>query len=309
MAVAAVEPIIAWQAHEGRRVAQVKGYDIIQCDLCGYRHVLPLPDPAELEAARCRSNIQEETLAFPPQNSDDRNWAELAYNDRLESMERLLGPKRRRLLDVGSGTGGFLKTAKTRGWRVFGIEPSRQASAQARKAGIEVAEGFFDADTAPGLGRFDAVHLSNVLECVPDPINIAILARDLLDKGGVLCINVPNDFSPFQIAGRIAVDADEWWIAPPYHLNYFDFESATGLLERLGLKIAERATSFPMEAFLMMGDDYTKDRELGRACHKKRKRFDLALETAGLKETRRAFYRALANSGIGREAVLIAVKP
>lgn len=224
-------------------------------------------------------------------------------------MERLLGAQRRRLLDVGSGMGSFLKTAKARGWRVFGIEASRQASAQARKAGIEVAEGFFNLETAPGLGRFDAVHLSNVLECAPDPINIAILARDLLDSGGVLCINVPNDFSPFQIAGRAAAGSEEWWIAPPYHLNYFDFESAAGLLERLGLEIVERTTSFPMEAFLMMGDDYTRDRELGRACHKKRKRFDLALEAAGLKETRRTFYRALATGGMGREVVLIAVKP
>jgi hypothetical protein len=145
MAIAASEPVIAWQAHEGRRVARVAGYDIIQCDLCGFRHVLPLPDPTEIEAARRKANIKEETLAFPPQNGDDRAWAELAYNDRLESMERLLGAQRRRLLDIGSGTGSFLKTAKSRGWRVFGIESSRQASAQARKAGIEVAEGFFNA--------------------------------------------------------------------------------------------------------------------------------------------------------------------
>ena len=309
MAIAAVEPIIAWQAHEGRRVARVKGYDIIQCELCGFRHVLPLPDPAEIEAARRRANIKEDTLAFPPQNSDDRAWAELAYNDRLESMERLLGPQRRRLLDVGSGTGAFLKTAKAKGWRVFGIESSRSASVQARKAGIEVAEGFFNTETAPGLGRFDAVHLNNVLECAPDPTNIAILARDLLDEGGVLCINVPNDFSPFQIAGRAAVGAEEWWIAPPFHLNYFDFESAVGLLEHLGMEIVERTTSFPMEAFLMMGDDYTSDRELGRACHKKRKRFDLALDAAGFRETRRAFYRALANAGMGRDVILIARKP
>ena len=40
----------------------------------------------------------------------------------------------------------------------------------------------------------------------------------------------------------------------------------------------------------------------------KRKRFDLAFEAAGLKETRRAFYRALAELGLGREAVVIAVK-
>ena len=309
MATAAVEPIIAWQAHEGRRVARVKGYDIIQCEICGFRHVLPLPDPAEFEAARRRANFKEETLSFPPKNSDDHAWPELAYNDRLESFEQILGPQRRRLLDIGSGTGSFLKTAKSRGWHVLGIESSRAASAQARKLGIEVAEGFFNGETAAGLGRFDAVHLNNVLECVPDPTNIAILARDLLDHGGVLCINVPNDFSPFQIAGRAELDAGEWWIAPPYHLNYFDFDSAEDLLTRLGLEVAERTTSFPMEVFLLIGEDYTRDRELGRACHAKRKRFDMALESAGFREARRVFYRTLAESGFGREVVLIAVKP
>ena len=59
----------------------------------------------------------------------------------------------------------------------------------------------------------------------------------------------------------------------------------------------------------MMGENYTGDPALGRACHNKRKRFDFAFEEAGLKETRRDFYRALAEAGIGREAVVIAVKP
>ena len=309
MDAVATEPIIAWQAHEGRRIARAKGYDIIQCELCGFCHVLPLPEPAELEAARRRANARQDPLNFPAQNDADRAWQQLAENDRLESFERLLGPQRRRLLDVGSGTGSFLKTAKARGWRVFGIESSRQAGAQARKAGVEVAEGFFDGETAAGLGRFDAVHLNHLLECVPDPTNIALLARDLLDPGGVLCLCAPNDFSAFQIAGRAALGAGEWWIAPPHHLNYFDFESAANLLERLGFQIAERTTSFPMEAFLLMGEDYTKDRALGRACHNKRKRFDLALEAAGFGATRRAFYRALAEAGMGREAIIIAVKP
>ena len=65
-------------------------------------------------------------------------------------------------------------------------------------------------------------------------------------------------------------------------------------LTRLGFPVAERTTSFPMEAFLLMGENYVGDPALGRACHTKRKRFDLALEQAGLGETRRAFYRALA---------------
>ena len=143
---------------------------------------------------------------------------------------------------------------------------------------------------------------------MPNPLRIVRLARGLLAAGGLICLNVPNDFTPFQAGARAALSLPEWWVAPPHHLNYFDFESLSQLITSQGFAIAERGTSFPMELFLLMGLDYTKDPALGRACHKQRKMFDLGLESAGLKETRRAFYRALAHAGIGREALLIATK-
>jgi SAM-dependent methyltransferase len=196
-----------------------------------------------------------------------------------------------------------------RGWLAQGIEPSRQAAAHARGLGASVTEGFFNTDSATTLGRFDAVHLNNVLEHIPDPAHLIQLAHGLLEPGGLICINVPNDFSPMQIAAMGAAGTKDWWVAPPHHLNYFDFESLTALLARLGFEPKARTTSFPMEAFLMMGENYVGDPALGRACHNRRKKFDLAFETAGLKESRRAFYRALAEAGLGREAVVIAVKP
>jgi hypothetical protein len=64
-----------------------------------------------------------------------------------------------------------------------------------------------------------------------------------------------------------------------------------------------------MELFLLMGENYTIDPALGRACHESRKKFDMALEMAGLGEARRSFYRALAQAGLGREAAVVAVKP
>lgn len=302
------ETIVAWQTHQGPRIAAINGHDVIECGMCGFRHAVPLPDPEILEREYREKYYAEEKPTFLAHAGEDQEWAILAQADRLESFERLLGPGRRRLLDIGSGPGFFLKAAAERGWRVLGVEPSRQAAAHARGLGVDVAEGFFNAETAPALGRFDAVNLNNVLEHVPAPIELLILARECLEPGGVLCVNVPNDFSPLQAAAA-ANGLKPWWIAPPHHLNYFDFASLSNLLERLGFTVAERTTSFPMEAFLLMGDNYVGDAVLGRACHTKRKRFDLALENAGLRETRRAFYRALAETGIGREAVVIAVKP
>ena len=308
MDAAATQSVIAWESHKGSRVASAGEFDVIECAMCGFRHVVPLPSPVSLQDAYRDAYYRDEKPTFLAHATEDQDWAELTHIDRLELFERLLGPHRRRLLDIGCGPGFFLRSAKTRGWRALGIEPSRQAAAHARGLGVEVAEGFFDEKSAPGLGVFDAVHLNNVLEHLPDPVGVLALARDLLADGGILCVNVPNDFSPLQIAAA-AQTRKQWWIAPPHHLNYFDFDSLTGVLENLGLTVAERTTSFPMEAFLLMGEDYVRDPALGRGCHNRRKRFDLALEAAGLREARRAFYRALADVGMGREAVIVAIKP
>jgi len=306
MASAAAQ--IAWADHEGALISRANGFDVIFCSRCGFRHVVPLPDPTAMAQEYRDAYYTDEKPNFLAHAGEDQSWAELAQSDRLEIFERILGPARRRLLDIGSGPGFFLKTAQDRGWTARGIEPSRHAVAHARTLGVDVVEGFFDSENAAALGNFDAINLNNVLEHVPEPIAILETARSLLRAGGVIGVNVPNDYSPLQLAAAATRETGEWWIAPPHHLNYFDFSTLANLLERLRFRIAEKTTSFPMEAFLLMGENYTKDPVLGRTMHNRRKQFDLALEEAGLTKVRRAFYRALAETGIGREAVIIATK-
>lgn len=295
--------------HFGKKITSRNGYDIINCDVCGFAHVSPLPTVDDMAAAYREDYYSSEKPAYLTEATEDQNWAILMQTDRLTTLGGLLAPSRRRLLDIGSGPGFFLQTAMRMGWKAKGIEPSRQAAEFSRSLGGDVVEGFFSSETAPELGRFDVVHLNNVLEHLPDPAGILKIAYSVLDPGGLVCINVPNDFTAIQEAGRQAVNAEQWWVAPPHHLNYFDFASATQLLERLGLSVIEKSTSFPMEMFLLMGENYVGNSQLGRACHSKRKNFDLNLENAGTGATRRAFYRALAEADIGREVVLIARKP
>lgn len=304
---------MSWQGHSGPVVARKGGYTVISCESCGFRHVVPLPTAEELAEIYRSDYYVAEKPNYLAEAEEDQRWAALMQTDRLIAFEELLGPSesplsgsRRRLLDIGSGPGFFLLSAAARGWQALGIEPSAQAAAFARENGAEVVEAFFDATTAPTLGRFDVVHLNNVLEHIPDPAALVRLARGVLAPGGLICINVPNDFTPIQAAGRDAAGAEDWWVAPPHHLNYFDFASASGFLERLGFAVKRRTTSFPMEMFLLMGETYIGNATLGRACHRKRMAFDLNLEAAGQGEVRRAFYRALAGAGIGREVVLIA---
>jgi 2-polyprenyl-3-methyl-5-hydroxy-6-metoxy-1,4-benzoquinol methylase len=308
MSHAAAKDFIRDGVHRGPRIATHSHHDIIECETCGFKHALPLPDLAALEQVYREDYYTQEKPTFLSHAGEDQVWGELGQTDKLEILETLLPPDRRRLLDVGCGPGFFLQTAIRRGWLAHGIEPSRQAAAHARTLGATVNEGFFNKDSAAALGRFDVITLSNVLEHVPDPAHLIRLAHGLLEPGGAICVTVPNEFSPTQIAGRAAAGVGDWWVAPPHHLNYFNFDSLTALLSRAGFIAKARTTSFPMEAFLMMGENYVNDPGLGRACHNRRKKFDLAFEAAGLKETRRGFYRALAQLGVGREVVVIAVK-
>jgi hypothetical protein len=60
--------------------------------------------------------------------------------------------------------------------------------------------------------------------------------------------------------------------------------------------------------FLLMGDQYVGSDEIGRACHKKRMNFELALTRGGRSDVLEYLQADFARQGIGREVVLYAKK-
>ena len=294
----------AWEGHAGAVLDRVGDFRVLECGPCGFRHVVPLPGEEELREVYRHDYYAREKPLYLERSREDEPWWRVVHRERLETCEALLGPGRRRALDVGSGPGAFLAAGRERGWDVLGIEPSRQAAAYARGRGLPVVEDFLSASLARELGRFDAVHLNDVLEHLPDPRGHLGLCRELLDPGGVLCVAVPNDYSPFQDVLRRAAGFAPWWVAPPHHLNYFDFDSLARLLERAGFEVVHREASFPIDLFLLMGEDYVGDDARGRACHGRRRLFEERLEAAGAGPLKRALYAKLAELGLGRHAVL-----
>lgn len=293
------------RAHRGETIESVDGFDVIECESCGFRHVMPLPSVAELDEEYRKHYFTAAKPDYVAQQREDLEWWSLVHGDRYELFERLLAGGRRRLLDVGSGPGFFLSHGRARGWSTVGVEPSEHAAAHARSLGEDVVEEPFTAALLPSLGAFDVVHMSEVLEHVRDPAEVLSLAHACLEPDGLVCIVVPNDFSPIQAAAREQLDKPAWWVAPPHHLNYFDFDSLTLLLERCGFDVCERTATFPIDLFLLMGDDYIGDETAGRAAHARRTRLELALERGHLGELRRDLYRVFARHGVGREALVV----
>jgi hypothetical protein len=74
------------------------------------------------------------------------------------------------------------------------------------------------------------------------------------------------------------------------------------------MRIVNTEATFPIDLFLLMGENYVGDDELGRRCHGKRKRLEINLEKAGLTDLKRSLYRSFAELGIGREIQVIGRK-
>lgn len=295
--------------HVGQ-VCQVAGvFTVIDCECCQFKHVVPLPTPEELETVYSHEYYTQEKPLYIERYLEDKDWWIDVYNDRYDTLEKFLGDRRRRILDVGSGPGLFLLRGKERGWTVKGIEPSQRAAAHSRESlGLDVLESFLDTQIAPTLGLFDAINLGEVLEHLPDPAGMLKLVHDMLEKDGMLCIIVPNDFNPIQLALRDHLGQAPWWVAPPHHLNYFDSQSLASLLERCGFRLAHREVTFPIDLFLMMGKGYIGNDAIGRECHAMRKTFEDGIRKSGELQLMKRMYQEFLELGLGRELVFMAQK-
>ncbi len=295
-----------WQHHKGSVLDSCDGFHVMECEPCGFKHIIPIPTTEELDHLYRQDYYSNEKPLYLKEHQEDLEWWNLVYDERYDHLENFLPGERRRLLDVGAGPGYFLLRGKARGWETVGIEPSVQAAEHSRKLGLHITEGFLSDALVESLGKFDVVHMHEVLEHIPDPAHLVSLVHRLLSPGGVLCAIVPNDYSPLQRVLRDHLNYSPWWVSPPHHINYFDHHSLHRLLEGRGFDILHKSATFPVELFLFMGCNYVGNNSVGRMVHRQRKHMELNLAKAGCGEMKRKAYEALAFQGMGREAVVYA---
>ncbi len=282
----------------------------------GYYRVNPLPSEEELnefyrqkyyEQLRSKGGTSEAKLSIEgTERQEEIRWLQQTYYiDIADTFIENLKPEQRMLLDVGCGGGEFLEFMQNKGWNGIGIEPSEEAFKRAKQKGLQVYKLTIEDFVSKGLAkeeRFDAITLVHFLEHVLNPQKVVKDCRKLLEPSGILFIRVPNDFNRFQIFAERKVKKGKWWVGIPEHINYFSFQSLEKLLQLSGFDILVRTTDFPIELFLLMGDDYVGNPEIGKKCHRKRMEFELSVSS----ELRRELYKSLAQLELGRECIIYA---
>jgi 2-polyprenyl-3-methyl-5-hydroxy-6-metoxy-1,4-benzoquinol methylase len=136
------------------------------------------------------------------------------------------------LLDYGSGTGDFLHTCKSIGWRGFGVEPSSSARQIAESKSGQVF--YSTIEQIPTLD-FDVITLWHVLEHVPDLHTLIETLNKKLKQTGTIFIAVPN---------RNSWDAKHYqnaWAAydVPRHLWHFTRQDIQKIMRAHSLNVVD----------------------------------------------------------------------
>jgi 2-polyprenyl-3-methyl-5-hydroxy-6-metoxy-1,4-benzoquinol methylase len=136
---------------------------------------------------------------------------------------------RARLLDLGCGSGSFLRVARALGFEAEGLEIDEASGRLARDAGFDVFAGSLgSADYAPA--RFEQVTLNHVVEHLHQPLQALQRVWGWLRPGGRIWLQTPN------LGSRGAARYGAAWrgLETPRHLALFEARSLCAALAAAG---------------------------------------------------------------------------
>lgn len=209
-------------------------FQLILNETYGYLETYPKPEDDKLSE-------YYQTEDYISHTDTKRNLFEKAYhvvrNISLKQKLRLINSiqsDEKKLLDIGCGTGDFLKTAKKNNWQVSGVEPNEQARLIANEKtnnsvyGIEQLLKF-------EKHSFDVITLWHVLEHLPKLHKQISIIKNLLKQNGTLIIAIPN-YKSFD-----AKHYKNFWAAydVPRHLWHFNQTSISKLFDSTNMKVVK----------------------------------------------------------------------
>ena len=164
-----------------RPVIRLAQGSLWRCKACGCMRRHPVPSPKEAE----RYYRQTYGRIFLTQTETPARKA--MFRSLLQNLGSAQG---RRLLDIGAGSGLFVRMAREAGWRADGTELSEIYRTWAKDHHhLTLSDPMIE---PPPKASYDLATLINVLDQAPDPLELLRTVRRSLRSGGRLLVRVPN---------------------------------------------------------------------------------------------------------------------
>lgn len=275
-----------------------KIYKIIDCPKCNFTHISPIPsvkNRQEYYENKYYQSHSQPLLEFKKELHDQKWLDQQSEEHRL--LLKKFGKSNGKVLDIGCGNGFFLHYMQSKGWNALGIEPNSFARKNADSLGVKTKSNFSGLKNS----SFDVIMLRYTLEHIPNPSSMLKKIKKYLVKNGLLIVMVPNDFNPLQLSVE-KMGYKQWWVSTPDHINYFNFKSLKKLLKKINYNVVYQTTDFPMELFLLLGNDYVNNSSIGKKYHKQRINFENNLDPKVL----RKLYKSYAQNNMGRTCIIYA---
>jgi 2-polyprenyl-3-methyl-5-hydroxy-6-metoxy-1,4-benzoquinol methylase len=214
-----------------------KEFLVVECNSCGLVYLLNPPD---------ESVIYEDYYQIEFKGTDYRENSSFSHlreifeinKQRTDLIKEITkGKTGFSLLDIGCGSGLFLKSCKDEGINGEGIDVSNTALGFARNEfGLSVYNKRVEGLIAD-YRKYDIITLWHVLEHFLEPIDELQKIKELLTPNGILLIEVPNLRSiKFRLSGKKWKGGNH----PLYHRSFFTSKTLANTLAESGYSDARR---------------------------------------------------------------------
>jgi len=124
--------------HSGKDLKKYGNLKIIDCTKCKFIHIVPLPSKKEISKLYKKKYYTKIKPQYIKKYEQEIDYWNLIFDEKLDYLETKIKRKTKSILDVGSGSGFFLKRAKEKGWTVTGVEPNYFAAKYSEKIGKKI---------------------------------------------------------------------------------------------------------------------------------------------------------------------------
>lgn len=206
-------------------------FQIMECNSCKLKFTNPRPEPQKLgDYYKSETYISHSNISKGFINSAYQVIRKYTLLKKLQLISKYY--RTGKILDIGCGTGEFLKICKDAKWVTLGIEPDPDARKKAvENHGLDVLE---EAEIKSLKNEdFDIISMWHVLEHVSNLNERIEDLKRLIKPNGVIIIAVPN------LSSLDAQIYQEYWAAYdlPRHLYHFSPSDIETVFESHGLTV------------------------------------------------------------------------